>query len=293
MILYKATITLILVVIFTGLSFCQRSKKLITIGLTYQPFIYWGFNKGESSTQKQKVIKPRGFNGVSFGIFGKYQILENVSLRAEISYTNQNQKYKFSSYSGTNGDNVTIYAYEDDRINSFEIIKIPLFFEFNQEIIYDTGFKISGFIGPQLSYLNAHKIELFQHPDITVFNEEGAPIGVKFLEDSTFNYIRYSKKFKYQEEYYSTGSLVQKEEVKPKAFHDFTIGAVGGIELSKSLFDFLFISIGGRFEYDFTNMEKVGAEGVSYIATNDLMGAKRPPSHHVRAGFNFSVGYRF
>jgi uncharacterized membrane protein YkgB len=133
MFLHKAILTFLIIVIFTGFSFCQRDEKLITIGLSYQPFVYWGYNKGESSTQKQKVIKPRGFNGVGFGIFGKYQILENVSLRAEISYTKQNQKYKFSSYSGTNGDNVTIYEYEDDRINSFEIIKISLFFEFNRD----------------------------------------------------------------------------------------------------------------------------------------------------------------
>ena len=134
---------------------------------------------------------------------------------------------------------------------------------------------------------------MFQHPNITVYDEDGAPIGVKFLEDSIFNYVKYSEKNIYRGEYFTTGHLVETNRIIPKAFHDFTFGAVGGIELSKTLFELLFISIGGRFEYDFTNMEKKVTEGVSFVDANDLMGKERPPSRHVRAGFNFSIGYRF
>lgn len=291
-ILLKAILVIALYFSFGGVSYCQRHEKKMTIGITYQPFVYWCFNKGEFNTIKQRVIKPRGFNGTGYGLFINYQLLDNISIGAEIAYTKQNQKYKFYASSDVI-DSVITYTYANDRISTFDVIKAPFLLGFDHEIGYKTGFKISGFIGPQLSYLNAYKIEMFQHPPRYILDNDGLTIGVEFPQDSTSNHIKISKEHYYQAEYFSTGSLTIKDEAIKKAFHDFTVGGVAGVEVSKSIFENLVISVGGRFEYDFTNMEKVGAENVSFLDTYWDLGGYRPPSHHIRAGFSFKVGYRF
>jgi hypothetical protein len=67
-------------------------------------------------------------------------------LNVELTYSKQNQKYKFSSADKQLDSINKKYYFADDKIFSYEIIKMPIIIGLQQEISYDSGIKIGLYI---------------------------------------------------------------------------------------------------------------------------------------------------
>jgi hypothetical protein len=274
----------------------QRDHRVWTVGMTYQPFLYWAYNKGESQYMPdQYPIKPGKFNGKALGVWLGYKLSDNIDLNVELTYSAQVQKYKYSS-SWRQLDSVNKeYYFGDDVINTYEIIKMPIKIGFKQEIVYDSGVKIGLYMGPQLSYLMKYSLEYFQHPKVDIYKPgTNQKIGFYFDQDSVINYIIREKYKSYQEftGYFSDTTIIRRVK-QSKAFRDFTVGVVGGIAISKEFFDVISIRIGSRVEYDLTRMEIGRNRPVSLTYYNNNPLKERPYTHQVRFGLTLSVGYRF
>jgi len=272
----------------------QRDHRVWTVGMTYQPFLYWAYNKGESQYMpNQYPIKPGKFNGKALGVWLDYKLSDNIDLNVELTYSMQVQKYKYSS-GFTQIDSVNKeYHFGDDVINTYEIIKMPIIIGLKQEIVYDSGVKIGLYLGPQLSYLMKYSLEYFQHPKVDIYKPgTDQKIGFYFDRDSVINYKKYEKYNLYQEYtgYFSDTTIINRIKQK-KGLKDFTVGVVGGVEISKEFFDIISIRIGSRVEYDLTRMEIGKNRPVSAMYYNPLK--TRPYTHQVRFGLTLSVGYRF
>ena len=271
----------------------QRDHRVWTVGMTYQPFLYWAYNKGENNDIRQYPIKPGKFNGKAFGIYLGHRLSDNMNLNVELTYSKQNQKYKFSSADKQLDSINKKYYFADDKIFSYEIIKMPIIIGLQQEISYDSGIKIGLYMGPQFSYLMKYSLEYFQHPKVDIYKPGSDQIIASYFDqDSVIFYIRREKNNFYQEStgYFSDTTIITSYNEK-KAFRDFTVGVVGGVEISKEFFDTISLRIGSRIEYDLTRIE-IGRNGpVSLVYNNPLK--ERPYTHHVRFGLTLSVGYRF
>lgn len=275
----------------------QSDHNRWTIGVTYQPFFYWAYNKTESKELPDKYpVKPGSFNGQSLGIFLGKKLSTNLDVNTELVYSHQVQKYKISTH-WTQLDSLHFsYQFNDDQINQYDIIKIPVTIGLQQELFYKSGFKIGVYLGPQVSYLHKYSLEYFQHPRVDIVDwSDGVPhvTGYYFDRDSVTNYIIKKKYNSYQEYLPTKGDTLVKTYFKDaKAFRDITVGLISGLELSKTFFDNLTVKLGSRFEYDLTRMEIRNAKQIT-IYSQIENNVKRKFTHQVRFGFTLSVGYSF
>lgn len=252
-------------------------------GLTYQPCFYKNYNKNDwNNTPKSYPDNPSEFNGYAIGITLDKPLNKYWSIGVDLLYSDQTQYYKASTNSLSDGMGNTLeYYYNNDLSRSFKMIKLPIYVKYSLEFGYDSELYLSGYIGGQLSFLVDYKDENYQHQVVN---------GVVLSDSITFTTIRTPNNL-YQKIWDNTLSppgyrIVDKDY--EYIYNRWLLGAISGIELSKIINESYKVSIGGRFEYDFTDSEKLK----EYVPV--LLGyLDRPKTHNIRMALTFTVSYLF
>lgn len=252
-------------------------------GLTYQPCFYKNYNKNDWNNMPQSYPdNPSNFNGYAVGVTFDKPFNDNWSFGVDLLYSDQTQFHKASTATHSDGmGNVLEYYYNIDLSRNLKMMRLPVYFKYSFELGYDSDLYLSGYIGGQLSYLLDYIDEGYQH---TVKNGVVLTDSIIFTTIITPNHL-------YQKIWDNTLSppgfrIVDKDY--EYIYNRWLLGAIGGIELSKIINESYKVSIGGRFEYDFTDSEKL-KEYVPILLGN----LDRPKTHNIRTALSLTVSYIF
>lgn len=263
----------ILPIIF-GLCFGQGFAQDydFSAGLVLMPFFYQNYNKYEWDSPWNSLNNPNNFNGLAAGIKFEKKINKHFSLAAEWVLSEQTQYYRFSLGGHAKIDSsgkvhITDYGSYDSYLSqNFKMFSWSKYLRYSHAIGHNSGWYLSGYSGVRLSYLLYYKdIKIKKRP---AFNK---PIPSSILI--------YTPKHFYHKVWFSHPARWKVSEgIEYRMFNKFLFGVLAGIEATKKIDDYM-VSIGFRYEYDFTNSE------TSYYNSNP----KRPKTHHIRYGLSLSA----
>jgi hypothetical protein len=171
------------------------------------------------------------------------------------------------------------------------MLRIPLMLKYRYEL-GESDVYLSGLIGVQFSYTLDYHAQEFVYRRKTILDSTNGTIRFVNYEDSLGIYASREPNKSYSKTWDNKGvSRGETHFVNSQQFSEINWGAVAGLEFSALVANSLFIGVGGRFEYDFTDAgtENSGVSVFPSIRPDN----PRVPVHHMRYGFTFSVGYVF
>jgi hypothetical protein len=269
-----------------NLSLSQDHSHIV--GITFQPFFFKNYNKDDwNNRPKSYPDNPNSFNGYTFGFIYQKNLNSFFSIKSELAYSNQIQYHISTTLSGpyTDGERVNPNV---EITTQFHIIKLPIIPTIEYEFGFESGYFVSLGVGIQLSHL-ADFLSLENVYDIGFDGE----IHKDFREIYKIEKPKSLISYWWDDSLSPPGYRKMVNEFESRIWGTYNLwlfGAIGEIELKKLLFYRYLISIGYRFEYDFTNSER---HEHSLIGFYNSIEGQRPKTHNIRNGLSCSILYIF
>jgi len=279
----------------------KNKKEHVIVAFTYQPSWYNLYNKNDwnnvNNTPNSKFdyysipSNPKGFNAHTFGFSIELPFAKRLVVQMELLYGTQSQYHNISPIRTNYLDPDSKTLYRKDLKNTIQQLRIPFMLKYKWAL-GESNFYLSGMAGLQVSYTLDYHTEHKTYRTIKNRNSSGQ-VEYSIYSDSIKIYTSDTKYRSYQKLWDDNGVYLGENETGlSQYFHDITIGVLTGFEVSTTVLESMFLSIGGRFEYDFTNAT---TENGTFERPNPSIRNDNPLaiSHNIRYGFTFSVGYVF
>jgi hypothetical protein len=273
----------------------------VILAVTYQPSWYKLYNKNDWNNVDERANSnfdyisepnnPKGFNAHSVGLSVGIPLTAEFVIQTEFLYSTQTQYHRKNPFNTNPADPNSKVYYQVKIENNLQMLRIPLMLKYRYEL-GESDVYLSGLIGVQFSYtLDYHAQETAYRTKIIVNNTSGSTRFVNY-EDSLEIYTSRKSDRTYQKIWNSKGEYQGETDYNNlQQFSEINWGTVAGLEFSALVANSLFIGVGGRFEYDFTD---AGTNDSSdSVFPSQTPGNPRVPSHHMRYGFTVSAGYVF
>jgi hypothetical protein len=237
--------TIILVLVFTAAANAQIIKGNWAVGINANPFLFTKFNS-ESYFKRDKQDFPNGFG---FGVTVEKNWNDRWGFKTGFESTNQNEKYFVDDNSD---DNTHVES-------SFKYYKIPLTLQYHYQLKEDLYLTFNQ--GVQLSILK----------------------NFKTVMKGDYQIITYSSNYEEREFYLfpENNSIIYRDF--NDLYHNTNLfGVIGSIGLKGILSEKFSYSTNLRYEYDFTNPDKLQY----YSNPNKNL-------HNFRIGLEFGFQYNF
>jgi hypothetical protein len=283
---------IIRIVFFIVLSFASfvllnAQNYLFSIGPVYSPFAYQNFNKSDWNNYPDSYPVGKGqLNGSSIGLRFQVPISDKFILKSGLTYSKQKQQHKsYTIILQSGGSSEIEFVYNSTIENRFNIISIPIHLSFNQEIGYKSGFYLSIYGGPQISFLTKYE------STYSAYAYDASQDRI--LYDSITNYIYQSQDNAYQRIISGNSpEYVEHPFNLEDQYNKVLFGVSGGIEFQKFIGDNFLLGLGAFSDYDFTN-----SETSTFYIYPSLAGLNnhqtRSKSHNIRIGLTLTAQYIF
>ena len=257
---------------------------LFSIGPIYSTFSYQNYNKSDWNNYPDSY--PTGgsqLDGSSIGARFQVPLSDILLIKSGFNYSKQKQEH--TTYTVSLADTASkIYAYNTDIVLKFNMIQVPFYISYNQEIGYKSDFYINIYAGPQISFLTNYESSYIDY----AYDD----INSRILYDSIRNYILNTPEKFYQKMIVGNPPVYEEtyREV-PYLYNKILLGISGGIEFQKIINERILLGIGFFSEYDFTNSENESTPIYPYLGgryNND-----RAKSHNFRIGLTLTAQYVF
>jgi hypothetical protein len=229
----------------------QNSK--FQIGLTYQVFTFSNYKsvEGEGTT---KLVEPDNFNGFALGFTFRKHLNEHLSLKSELIYAKQDEKFIYSTFSFQDFDRNRYYLYNAKINIEYGQVKLPILADYKLKFGTKSTWALHSYLGGQITFLANYKItdRVFQ-----VYSTGGeSEIIEENIESEWIITSGYGRGTDWD---YSTGQAVVESVYNPsdkiKPFRRFLFGMVGGLEIEKMLSPSLALGFGFRYDYNLSITE--------------------------------------
>jgi len=256
------------------------------IGLTFQPSYYENYNKSYWNNKPFSYPdNPSSFNGVAIGLILTKYIANKVLLRTELAYSFQCQEYIGSHYYVEDIEGNLSYIYNKILRTEYDLVKLPVLTKLNFQLGYDSKYYINIVLGPQISFLANYKV-------VEDIFEVGFTNEINFNK-KTFHNVDTPKNLfqKIWDGSIDPPSYRHRNVSRPYLYNRWLLGIVGEINFSKHVFSSYIISLGARYEYDFTSSEKYLKKTLLFNFSSTDASVNRNKSHNIRMGLDISIMY--
>lgn len=272
---------------FWALSVSAQRQGDYTFGVTFQPSLYWKYNKTDNNNIPQSYLKdPNKFNGVALGVSMERFLSDKLGIGGEITYSKQRQDVKTLVATSINSDGSKNSFYTNNSFTQLNYIKMPLWLSYQLEIGYESDLFLKFIGGPQLSY-NTH-----YHSEYTQYAFD--PSEKKILYDQTINKIIREPLYSYQDFVNIGDGTHQIDEYETdRLYKRVDVGLMAGASIQKRIRGIYNISIGFRYELGLTNIENTRNEvnilDLTFGGAMGYPGLDRSATHNRRLVLDIGV----
>jgi hypothetical protein len=224
------------------------------VGLTYQPFAFKNY-EDENEAGGDKTLTASGFNGFALGLAFRKPLTKRFSLKSELTYSQQNEKYEFSTISFGFLDEDQTYIYDGKVEIEYNLFKMPVLADYSFAFGADKTWFLHAYTGLQFSYLTSYTASRRTYEATRtdgVYQINQGRVTDEFIDKSG---QMQRKSWEYVD---NEAVLIQdlNSTEKHPFFRDFSLGIVAGFEVERLLNDKFVIGLGTRYEYNLSQSEE-------------------------------------
>ncbi|MBP7219941.1 MAG: outer membrane beta-barrel protein [Paludibacteraceae bacterium] len=266
-------------------------------GISGHIFNYKKYNWGAWESPSFQPVRPHACNSWGVSLNTSYQLSEHWGVQAELGYVWQQAQYLLSNTHGVFNDtlgNVTEKIFFTNKnISKYTHLKLPLTVSYGFPL-WQSSIRLDIFVGVQVSYLHT-----YYYSDVYYENDEPFNLNNP-VDDGYITNVNINENGKYSRFYLDepSGILVHDPVVAawkiPEYYNRFVFGGLAGVRFIYPLNASILLSLGYRFEYDFSNIYTNELEGIlKEFFMWEYKGDSPRATHNIRQGLDIGVQYQF